>query len=174
MENYNLRAQGNLVFQSERECPPWWDKSMKNWSGIWPIREFPRSSSVEGQKTRAVVGVRIVTTKIGVRHNPPSPRRVDNSRTQYGVAICLVRQLLGCYQYRTIDSNERLVYNHRIEELRGPYSWICGPQLSSFVFVIMSVPSSNLDIEILLGFPEHRGILLWEGIHVRLGRGMRR
>jgi hypothetical protein len=38
----------------------------------------------------AVVGVVIVTTKIGVqsdRYNPPNPRRLDNSGTQYGVTI---------------------------------------------------------------------------------------
>ncbi len=42
----------------------------------------------KGLKTRAAVGVRTVTTKISVqpdRYNPPNLRRVDNSRTQYGV-----------------------------------------------------------------------------------------
>jgi hypothetical protein len=38
----------------------------------------------------AVLGVMILTTKIGVKsdqNNPPNPRRVDNSRNQYGVTI---------------------------------------------------------------------------------------
>jgi hypothetical protein len=54
------------------------------------LSENSIESHLKGQKTRAVVGVIIVTTKIGVqsdRYNPPNPRRVDNSRTQYGVTI---------------------------------------------------------------------------------------
>jgi hypothetical protein len=52
---------------------------MKNGSAIWPIKEFPRSSSVKGQKTRAVVGVRFVTTKIGVQ-----PDRYNSPKTAAG------------------------------------------------------------------------------------------
>jgi hypothetical protein len=47
---------------------------------------IPSKLISQRQKTRAVVRVMIVTTKIGVqsdRYNPPNPRRVDNSRTQY-------------------------------------------------------------------------------------------
>ncbi len=51
---------------------------------------IPSKLICQKQKSRAVVGVMIVTTKIGAqsdRYNPPKPRRVDNSRTQYGITI---------------------------------------------------------------------------------------
>ena len=51
---------------------------------------IPSNLICERQKTRAVVGVMIVTTKIEAqsdRYNPQNPRRVDYSRTQYGVTI---------------------------------------------------------------------------------------
>ncbi len=80
--NYNFPERAGMTFvigQINEEL---------KWDLAYQI--IPSKLICQRQKTRAVIGVMIVTTNIGVqsdRYNPPNPRQVDNSRTQNGVTI---------------------------------------------------------------------------------------